>query len=144
MSLLKTFIIAEIIVFLLVIAAVGFLNTFLLLAFTSVIGFVFLTRSGARNLISQNGNNREAMMMAMMTSKGKINLTLLVAGMLLLLPGFITDVLGLACLIPLFRKKLFNKVMKQQFSQFSTPNGPTRKKTSVIEGEFIKQNKNDT
>lgn len=60
---------------------------------------------------------------------------ILVGGALLLTPGFITDALGLICLIPAPRKWIISAVMKYYFIV------PHAGDKSVLEGEFRREEK---
>lgn len=66
---------------------------------------------------------------------------ILVAGVLLLTPGFFTDALGFALLTPPFRRAAFNYLRKRvKVQSFST--GPQRRPrtangANTIEGEFV-------
>lgn len=58
---------------------------------------------------------------------------ILLGGALLLTPGFITDAVGLICLLPSLRQKIINFVMKHYFSSMPPKN------ENVLEGEFHKE-----
>jgi len=58
---------------------------------------------------------------------------LLLAGVLLLTPGFFTDVLGFLCLAPAFRKHIASKILRQQLQARARP---AHKGQVVVEGEF--------
>jgi len=60
-------------------------------------------------------------------------LILLIAGMLLLTPGFFTDVLGFVCLIPRIRQGLVNLLVRRFFALHVRPH---ESQPVVIEGEF--------
>ena len=65
---------------------------------------------------------------------------ILLGGILLLTPGFITDILGLVCLISPLRKKLAQYVIENQLIQ--TSGIFKQEKTvdkNVLEGEFKKE-----
>ncbi|MEN9595907.1 MAG: hypothetical protein RL236_341 [Pseudomonadota bacterium] len=57
---------------------------------------------------------------------------ILLGGALLLTPGFITDAVGLTCLLPTLRQKLITIALQY----YSIP--PVRKDENVLEGEFHK------
>ena len=65
---------------------------------------------------------------------------ILAGGLLLLTPGFITDILGIVCLIPSLRKRIAQYIIEnsliQQRGSF-TEESSTR--TNVLEGEFEKE-----
>lgn len=64
---------------------------------------------------------------------------IVLGGILLLTPGFITDALGFICLIPQLRKKLAKYVLENHFidGRF-TPAGKAAKR-DVLEGEFHRE-----
>jgi UPF0716 protein FxsA len=60
---------------------------------------------------------------------------ILLGGALLLTPGFITDAVGLMCLLPSLRQNIIKIVLQNYFS-------PTiRENENVLEGEFHKESK---
>jgi UPF0716 protein FxsA len=65
---------------------------------------------------------------------------ILLGGLLLLTPGFITDILGLACLISPLRKKIAQYVIESRLIQAS---GAFKQEkatdNNVLEGEFKKE-----
>jgi len=67
-------------------------------------------------------------------------IVLLLAGALLLTPGFVTDIFGFLCLIPVLRQwvllRVINRYIPTGFSQH-TSNQPKHHKT--IEGEFNRE-----
>lgn len=65
---------------------------------------------------------------------------ILVAGGLLILPGFLTDTLGLLLLVPLLRRlliaRLSKRVVVQGFATMAQPPRPSADPGQVIEGDF--------
>lgn len=57
---------------------------------------------------------------------------ILLGGALLLTPGFITDAVGLICLLPSFRQKIIAYLMQHYFVM------PQNQNDNVLEGEFRK------
>jgi UPF0716 family protein affecting phage T7 exclusion len=94
--------IAEIGVFVLVAMALGFWAAFLLALTTSVLGWVLLRLAGQAH-VTQVRNTRSIELTTDATGRG---LALALAGILLLLPGFITDLLGLLVLLPTTRRRI--------------------------------------
>ncbi|HET9142816.1 FxsA family protein [Actinophytocola sp.] len=89
--------IAEITVLVLVGQAIGFLPTVLLLILASLAGMWLLRREGARTLVSY----QQAVRSGRVPAKEMIDGVLLAAaGVLVIAPGFISDVLALALLFP--------------------------------------------
>jgi UPF0716 protein FxsA len=65
---------------------------------------------------------------------------ILVGGALLLTPGFITDIIGFACLIPALRKKIAQYIIENHLIQTTGFAGQTTKaKENVLEGEFHRE-----
>lgn len=91
---------AELIAFLLMAAALGFVAAFALLIATSLGGLLLLRRAGRARLGSPAADTAPFSLAALR------RLDLAAAGFLLLLPGFITDVAGLLLLVPGFRRRL--------------------------------------
>ena len=60
-------------------------------------------------------------------------LILLIAGVLLLTPGFFTDLIGFLCLIPKLRETVARKVIMHLVA--NSERGPD-KHTVIVEGEF--------
>jgi UPF0716 protein FxsA len=89
--------IAEITVLVLVGQAIGLLPTLLLLILASVAGMWLLRREGARTLVSYQRTVRAGRVPAREALDGVM---LAAAGVLVILPGFISDVLALALLFP--------------------------------------------
>lgn len=56
---------------------------------------------------------------------------ILLGGALLLTPGFITDIVGLICLLPKFRAEIIAYAMKHHFGKTMSQDN-----ASVLEGEF--------
>jgi UPF0716 protein FxsA len=136
--------------------SIGFLPTFLLVVATSMLGiFVirvagFATALRAREALSRGELPAQQMMEGLMIAVG---------GGLLLLPGFISDILGVICLLPVTRRVLVNKLRRRAEEQairqraFSedmpNSNGPSRpgaihpptRDPDVIEGEFEHRDK---
>jgi UPF0716 protein FxsA len=60
---------------------------------------------------------------------------ILLGGALLLTPGFITDAVGLMCLLPSLRQNIIKIVLQNYFSP------TTHENENVLEGEFHKESK---
>ncbi len=58
---------------------------------------------------------------------------ILLGGALLLTPGFITDAIGLACLLPTLRQKIIAYAIEHFFGS-----SPSKQNHDVLEGEFRK------
>jgi UPF0716 protein FxsA len=136
--------------------SIGFLPTFLLVVGTSLAGLFiirvagFATAMRARESLSRGELPAQQMLEGLMIAVG---------GGLLLLPGFISDVLGVICLLPITRRVLVNTLRKRAEEQalrqrafaenMQASNDPRRPGTihpptrepDVIEGEFEHRDK---
>ena len=136
--LLPTFIvlpILEMYVLISVGSTIGAFNTILLVLLTALIGLALLRVQGFRTLI----NARNKLGMAQLPAEEMITgIFLAIGGALLLTPGFITDLFGLLCLVPVTRRFLL-KIALTNLTGFGVVNetkGAVRK--DWIEGEFDK------
>lgn len=117
---------------------IGVMPTVLLVVFTAVLGAWLLRQQGFATWQRFQASLAQGAIPAYEMIEGPI---LLVGGALLLTPGFFTDILGFACLIPQTRRKFAKYVIENQLinvqngSPFQQP--PTRDR-NVIEGEFRK------
>lgn len=121
--------------------AIGVLPTLLLVIATAVLGSVLLRVAG----IATAWRAREKLARGELPEQEVLEgLLIAVGGGLLLLPGFISDVFGVLCLIPFTRRLLVGKVRRRVAEQaqrqrafaddLQARSGPVR--PNVIEGEF--------
>lgn len=98
----------EISIFIQVAHVFGVLMTLILVIFTSVIGMSLVRNQGFKNflLMQQKMQAGESPAAEMIKS-----VSLIIAGLLLVLPGFFTDFLGLLLLLPPVQKHLTLKLM---------------------------------
>ena len=98
----------EISIFIQVAHVLGVLLTLILVIFTSVIGMSLVRNQGFKNflLMQQKMAAGESPAEEMIKS-----VSLIIAGLLLILPGFFTDFLGLLLLLPPVQKHLTMKLM---------------------------------
>ncbi|WP_017347394.1 MULTISPECIES: FxsA family protein [Pantoea] len=98
----------EITLFIKVAHVLGVLLTMLLVIFTSCIGVSLVKNQGVKNfmLMQEKMARNESPAAEMVKS-----VSLIIAGFLLLLPGFFTDMLGLLLLLPPIQKHLTLKLM---------------------------------
>ena len=94
--------ITEIVVFVLVAMALGFWKAALLMLLTSVLGALVLRFAG-RTHLRQFRNSPGVVLTADATGHG---VAMVLAGILLVLPGFITDLAGLLILLPATRRRI--------------------------------------
>nr|WP_227636737.1 FxsA family protein [Klebsiella michiganensis] len=130
----------EISIFIQVAHVLGVLLTLILVIFSSVVGISLVKNQGFKNLmlIQQKMAAGESPAAEMIKS-----VSLIIAGLLLLLPGFFTDFLGLLLLLPPVQKHLTLKLMPHlRFSRM--PGGGFSAGTDggdTFEGEY--QRKDD-
>ena len=113
----------------------GALNTVLLVLLTALIGVALLRVQGFRTLM----NAKNKLGMAQLPAEEIITgIFLAIGGALLLTPGFITDIFGFLCLVPLTRRILL-KVFLNNLRPFEVVNeSKSEAKQDWIEGEFDK------
>ena len=135
---------AEIYVLVSVGQAIGGLSTVLLVVITAFIGTSLLRQQGWSTMAKAQQSMAEGRTPAMEMLEGVV---ILVSGILLLTPGFLTDGLGLLGLMPWSRHYFINhfleknaeRVFKSRNSVFINRAGtdePKTKKDETIEGEF--------
>jgi UPF0716 protein FxsA len=136
---------AEIYVLVSVGDAIGAWSTILLVVITALIGSTLLKQQGWSIMAKAQQNIAEGKTPALEMLEGVV---ILVSGILLLTPGFITDILGLLGLMPWSRSYFINhfleknaeRVFSKKNSAFINSGGSSEtKKTNkdeAIEGEF--------
>ena len=135
---------AEVYVLVSVGQAIGGLSTVLLVIITAFIGSSLLKQQGWSTMAKAQQSMSEGRTPAIEMMEGVV---ILVSGILLLTPGFLTDVLGLLGLMPWSRSYFINhfleknaeRVFKQRNSVFinRTKGSETKSnKDDTIEGEF--------
>lgn len=126
---------------------IGALPTVGLVLLTAVIGAAMLRQQGAATLLRANQRMASGELPAREMAEG---LLLAVGGALLLTPGFVTDAVGFACLIPFTRRWLSGYVVNRMvFSggasmgghyeyHYYSSGGPRRDAHGniIIEGEY--------
>ena len=126
--------IIEIYLFIKIGSQIGAINTILLIITTAVIGILYARYEGINTLRSAFKQliKNEVPAYEIFSSAA-----IALAALLLILPGFATDLLGFLIIFPLTRKLIFGKI----FSKF---NHKKDKKNDFIEGEFEDiEDKND-
>ena len=120
--------------------------TVFFVVFTAVLGAWLLRLQGFATLRRIQQTLHEGGLPAVELLEGAV---LLIAGALLLTPGFFTDAVGFACLVPAVRRVLITRAMKRMFKQGQQransfhqqtqeqPDQPHRPK--VIEGEYTRE-----
>lgn len=118
---------------------VGIIPTVLLVVFTAVLGAFLLRKQGFATWQRLQENLAKGAVPAYEMIEGPI---LLVGGALLLTPGFFTDALGFACLIPQMRKKFAKYVIENHLINVQTGSPfqkPKPTDDNVLEGEYEKK-----
>ena len=119
----------EIRIFALVAAETGVLPAILFCMLAAIIGTAILRAEGFRTLIAVQSCliRKEMPVRAVFDGVCRI-----IAGILLILPGFFSDFLALLLLAPQVRSQLY-RVMGRRFDEQGRPRDP-----NVIEGEFVR------
>ena len=119
--------IIEIYLFISIGSEIGALTTILLIFSTAIIGVYYAKYEGLKTLKSgfiQLSNN-EPIGYEILSGAG-----IAFAALLLIIPGFLTDLIGFLLIFPFTRKFLFKKISKK----FNNNNA--RQKNNFIDGEF--------
>jgi len=123
--------------------AIGALSTVFLVVFTAVLGVFLIRRQGLSTMQRVQATLAHGEIPAVEMLEGFF---LLIAGALLLTPGFFTDTLGFLCLIPPFRRYIILKFLERSII-VKNPDGPEspsedRRGTRTIEGEYWRDKDN--
>ncbi|MEQ1543708.1 FxsA family protein [Methyloglobulus sp.] len=116
---------------------IGAFPTIFLVVFTAVLGTWLLRQQGFATFQRLQENLAKGTIPAYEMIEGPI---ILVGGVLLLTPGFITDILGFACLIPQLRRKIAQYIIENHLVQAGGHYqwGKSKEK-DALEGEFRKE-----
>lgn len=131
----------EIYVLLQVGSIIGAFPTIFLVVFTAALGAWLLRRQGFATWQRFQANLSQGTIPAFEMIEGPM---LLVGGALLLTPGFFTDAMGFACLVPALRRKLAQYIIENHLlvtEVGSVFKQARRQDGSVIEGEYSKDDK---
>jgi UPF0716 protein FxsA len=109
---------------------VGALPTLLLVVLTALVGASLVRMQGISTFMQVQANLAQGHMPAIALLEGVV---ILCAGALLLTPGFVTDAVGFACLVPPWRRRGINRLLQRHLSNMAE-----RKDTSgrIIDGEY--------
>lgn len=118
--------IVEIYLFIKIGAEIGALNTIFLIFITAIIGIIYARYEGLNTLRSGFSQLIKNETPAFEIISGA---AIAFAAVLLIVPGFLTDILGFILIFPITRKILFKKFSKKF-------NDDTKIKKPYIEGEF--------
>ena len=114
---------------------VGALNTVVLIFLTAIIGIYFAKLQGVKTLKSGMVNLYQNKMPVYEIMSGA---SIAIAALLLIIPGFFTDLVGFLLLIPFTRKIFFKLFLK------SKPITDIKKENDTIDGEVIDNKKDET
>ena len=124
--------IIEILLFIKIGENIGAINTILLIFFTAIVGVYFARIQGIRTLKSGiiNAYQNKLPIYEMLSGA-----SIALAAVLLIVPGFFTDVIGFLLLIPFSRKLLLSSIIKKNKQQ--------QKENDTIEAEIIEEKKDE-
>jgi UPF0716 protein FxsA len=108
----------------LLIRLVGFSTTFFLFITTTILGFYVLKKV-----------KTEARQINPFRFEQNKNIVRIVAGLLLILPGFFTDILGLFLLCPPIQRMIRHRLFKMSSNNHAQP-AAQQQKGRIIEGEY--------
>ncbi len=114
---------------------IGALNTIALIFLTAIVGVFFARIQGLQTLRSGITNLYQNKTPFYEIVSGA---SIAFAAILLIIPGFFTDLIGFLLLIPFTRNLLFKKILTQK-SQVNS----NKKNEKVIDGEIIDKNKDE-
>ena len=114
---------------------VGALNTVALIFLTAIIGIYFAKLQGIQTLKSGMVNLYQNKMPVYEMMSGA---SIAVAALLLIIPGFLTDLIGFLLLVPFTRKIFFKLVFRNK------PMTVVKKQNDAIDGEVIDNKKDDS
>ena len=123
--------IIEISLFIEIGSIIGSFYTIMLIFLTAVVGVFFVRQQGISTFqrLASQLRNLEAPVQTLFEG-----LVILIAGILLITPGFFTDALGFLGLIPVSRIILIKLVASYILSRYGNPNN---QHDSTIEGDYI-------
>ncbi|WP_038249480.1 FxsA family protein [Ghiorsea bivora] len=116
---------------------IGGLTTIALCLFTAIIGGLLIRIQGIQTLLKA----RQSMRQHELAEQGMHGVMLVIAGVMLFIPGFISDTLGFLLLVPAIRRWLIGKTYKP-FPHHMDVSGKHHKRypnVEVIDVEIIKK-----
>ena len=122
----------EILLFIKIGENIGAINTILLIFFTAIVGVYFARIQGIRTLKSGIINAYQNKLPIYEILSGA---SIALAAVLLIVPGFFTDVIGFLLLIPISRKFLLSRIIKKNKQQ--------KNENDTIEAEIIEEKKDE-
>ncbi len=126
---------------------IGALTTIGLVLLTAMLGLALLRQQGVSTIMRANQRMQSGQLPAQEMVEG---IFLAVGGALLLTPGFVTDAIGFACLIPGLRHIIIGRLLKKAIFRVKTGAGfyqstqgfqsHRQSGDDIIEGEFRQDN----
>ena len=126
--------IAEIYLLLEVGGIIGAIPTIGLVVLTAAAGAALVRAQGFSTILQVRRSMEAGEVPAVAIIEG---IFLLVAGALLLTPGFLTDAIGFGCLVPPLRRAFIIRLIERRVIRTGHPSPPRR--GHVIEGEFERE-----
>ena len=127
--------------FYLLFVAAAYLSAWLTLGltvFTSVLGFLILRQQPGRLFLSIRADLNQGLMPQHAVVESAI---VMCGALLLMFPGFITDIFGLATLIPAVRERIAQRVIQRFVMRFPNPqpDEATTQSTRVFDGDYRRE-----
>lgn len=123
---------------------IGALATIGLCILTAVVGGLLLRQQGIETLRRARMNLDRGEVPALEMFEG---MALAVGGVMLLTPGFATDAIGFACLIPVTRQLIVRLLMRRVHVTYGPIQGEAQRRQprdqDAIEGEYDRQDRKD-
>ena len=121
--------------------AIGIGSTILIVIFTAILGAYLVKQQGFATLQAVQKEMNRGRVPAMQMAEG---IALLLAGAVLLTPGFMTDAIGFALLTPPLRRGFINWLISRGIFSMPSPHtgGPqdtSNVDSTVIEGEYLER-----
>ena len=114
---------------------IGVLSTMALIFLTALLGIYYARIQGIQTLQSGIVNLYQNKLPIYEIMSGA---SIAFASLLLIIPGFFTDIIGFFILVPFTRKLIFKKIFKSQ-----TEIKKNQNKNKTIDGEIIENNKDE-
>ena len=124
----------EIFLFIKIGGQIGALNTVALIFLTAIIGVYFAKLQGIQTLKSGMVNLYQNKMPIYEIMSGA---SIAIAALLLIIPGFFTDLIGFLLLIPFTRRIIFSLVLKNKSQSVA------KRKGGTIDGEIVDHKKDE-
>ena len=124
----------EIFLFIKIGGQVGALNTVALIFLTAIIGIYFAKLQGIQTLKSGMVNLYQNKMPIYEIMSGA---SIAIAALLLIIPGFFTDLIGFLLLIPFTRRIMFNLILKNRTQT------EVKHEENTIDGEIVDHKKDE-